>query len=314
MRVPSPLAVSELARAVLSSVVCRLSPPRLSITPRPSVTAAIPLSIRCDCFSLRFSLPGAAVAAWSSRAAVAADGAPGAVRASDLAAAPSCAIHKNNSRAERHSVENHAQGRATRQPQTRRSRSILAAPWAGSGSAAVQLRSPHEVCVALDMHLVRLNLVAGADQAPEPHLQVVQVVPQAAVKVGVWRAGGQEAGQRRPATGTAAPALARPALPRGAHLLVARATPCSGTSPHEGPSSGRCGRMRARPAGTRRARLPSPTSTRLRWRYMCSVDSEDRLWSSRPPSAPARGRQRQHALGMLPRRGSAVHQARHARR
>jgi hypothetical protein len=63
--------------------------------------------------------------------------------------------------------------------------------------------------------------------------------------------------------------------------------PTMGTSPQVGPSRRLSGRMTLRPAGSSRARLPSPMSSRLRCGNMCSVLMLPSVWSSRPPSAPS---------------------------
>lgn len=67
-------------------------------------------------------------------------------------------------------------------------------------------------------------------------------------------------------------------------LVIAR--PAVGTSPQDGPSTSLSGRMSERPAGTRRARLPSPIRMRFRSRWVCRVERLTSVWSSRPPSAP----------------------------
>ena len=102
---------------------------------------------------------------------------------------------------------------------------------------------------------------------------------------------------------------AHPALlrPRSSHRVLATARPAVGTSPQTGPSTSLMGRMRARPAGISRARLPSPIRMRFRSRWVCSVDRLTSVWSSRPPRAPVWGDQRTDArVGGLAARAAGL--------
>jgi len=81
---------------------------------------------------------------------------------------------------------------------------------------------------------------------------------------------------------------------------VAVAGAPSATRPHAGPSRPRSTASSERPAGSRRARLPSPASASGGPACRCSVFRLASVWSSRPPNAPVPRARPPPELGIQP--------------